>query len=73
MMGLNPIVPTIQYFILPLFGTAGGAAGCGAAATGGIGGALKLSTAGKSKGRHHPMNFFALTFGAANLFGGIKY
>ena len=73
MMGLNPIVPTIQYFILPLFGTAGGAAGCGAAPAGGTGGALILSPAGKSKGGHHPMNFFALTFGAGNLFGGIKY
>jgi len=56
-----------------LFGTAGGAAGCRAASTGRTGGALKLSTAGKSKGRHHPMNFFALTFGAGNFFGGIKY
>jgi len=56
-----------------LFGAAGGAAGCGAAPAGGTGGALKLSTAGKSKGGHHSMDFFALTFGAGNLFGGIKY
>jgi hypothetical protein len=27
MMGLNPIVPTIQYPIIPLFGATGGATG----------------------------------------------
>jgi hypothetical protein len=70
---LIPIIPIIQYSIIPLFGAAGRAAGGGAASAGGTGGALKLSTAGKGKGRHHPMDFFALTFRTGNLFGGIQY
>jgi hypothetical protein len=53
--------------------TAGGAAGGGTATAGGAGGALKLSAAGKGKGRHHPMNFFAFAFWAGNLFRGVQY
>jgi hypothetical protein len=73
MMGLNPIIPIIQYSIIPLFGATGRAAGGGTPSAGGAGGALKFSTAGKGKGRHHSMDFFAFTFRAGNLFGSIKY
>jgi len=52
----------------PLFRAAGGAGGGGAGSAGGAGGAFKLSTGGKSKSGHHPMNFFALTFRTGNLF-----
>jgi hypothetical protein len=64
----------ISDFVLRiLFGAAGGAAGGGTAAAGGAAGALKLSAAGKGKGRHHPMNFFAFAFWAHNLFRSIQY
>jgi len=56
-----------------LFGATGGTTGGGTATAGGTGGALKLSAAGKGKGRHHPMDFFALAFRASNLFRGIQY
>ncbi len=59
--GLNPVKP--------LLGAAGGAvAGGRAASAGRAGSALKLSADGKSKSGHDPMNLFALTFGAGNLF-----
>ena len=57
----------------PLFGAAGGAAGGGTASAGRAGGALKFSTARKGKGRHRPVNFLALTFGAGNLLRSIQY
>ena len=72
-MGLNPIVPTIPYSIIRLFGAAGGAAGGGTASTGRASSTFELTTAGKGKGRHHPLNFFAFTFWAGDLFGGIEY
>jgi hypothetical protein len=56
---------------LSLFVT-GGAAGGGAATAGRTSSALKLTTAGKGKGRHHPMNFFAFTFRTGDLFRGIE-
>jgi hypothetical protein len=68
----NPIVPIIQYSIIPLFGAAGGAAGGGTPTAGGAGGALKFSTARKSKGRHRSVNFLALTFRADNLLRSIQ-
>ncbi len=59
-MALSPVVP--------LFGTAGGAVGGGAASAGGAGSALKFSTDGKGERGHYPMNLFALTFWTSNLF-----
>jgi len=72
-MGLNPIIPVIQYSIIPLFRAAGGTTGGSAAAAGGTCSTLKLPSYGKGKGRHHPVNFLALTFRAGNLFGCIQY
>ena len=72
-MGLNPIVRITQYSIIPLFGAAGGAAGGCAASAGRAGSALKLSAAGKGKGRHHSVDSFAFAFGTSNLFGGIQH
>jgi hypothetical protein len=56
-----------------LFRAAGGAAGGGAASAGGTGSALKLSTDGKSEGRHDSMNLLGLAFGASDFFGGIQH
>ena len=72
-MGLNPIIPVIQYSIIPLFGPTGGTAGGGAAAAGGACRTFKLPPNREGKGRHHPVNFFALTFRAGSLFGRIQY
>jgi len=56
-----------------LFGAAGGAArGCTAFA-GGTASALKFPTAGKGKGRHHPMDFFTFTLRTNNFFRGLQY
>jgi hypothetical protein len=63
----------IQYSIIPLFGATGGAGGGSTSAAGRTGGALKFSTARKGKGRHRPVNFLALTFGAGNLLRSIQY
>ncbi len=53
---------------------AGGATGGGAAAAGGgTRSTFKLASDGKGKGRHHPLNFLALAFGAGNLFGCVQY
>jgi len=72
-MGLNPIIPVIQYSIIPLFGPTGGTAGGGAASAGGARSTFELPSNGKGKGRHHSVNFLALTFGAGDLFGCIQY
>jgi hypothetical protein len=57
---------------LSLF-VAGGTTGGSAAAAGGTCSTLKLPSYGKGKGRHHALNFLALTFRAGNLFGCIQY
>ena len=72
-MGLNAIIPIFQYSIIPLFGATGGATGGGTATAGGTGSAFELSTAGKGKGRHQSVNFFAFTLRAGNLFRGLQY
>ncbi len=72
MKKLEPSTPRILELLF-LFGTTGGAArGCTASA-GGSAGALKFPAAGKSKGRHHPMDFFAFTLRAKNFFRGLQY
>ena len=72
-MGLNPIIPVIQYSIIPLFGVAGGATGGSAAAAGRTRRTFEFPSNRKGKGRHHPVNFLALTFRAGNLFGCAQY
>ena len=57
---------------LSLF-AAGGTTGGGAAAARGARSTFKLPSNGKGKGRHHPVNFLALAFGAGNLLGCIQY
>jgi hypothetical protein len=49
----------------------GGAGGGGAGSAGRTGGAFEFSTDRESKGGHHPMDFFAVTFRTGNFFGGI--
>ena len=64
----------ISDFVLRiLFSAAGGTTGGGTASTGGTGSALKLSAAGKGKGRHHPLDSFAFALRANNFFGGLQY
>jgi len=46
---------------------AGGTTTGGTTAAGGTGGALKLSSARKGEGRHHPAHLLAVTFGAEDL------
>jgi len=58
---------------LSILFTAGGATGGGTASAGGTGSALKLSAAGKGKGRHHPLDFFTFALRANNFFGGLQY
>ena len=52
---------------------AGGAGGGGTGPAGRAGGAFELPADGKGKSGHHPVNFFALTFGAGDSFRGIQY
>jgi hypothetical protein len=52
---------------------AGRTGGSGAGPAGRTGGAFELPADGKGKSGHHPMNFFALTFGAGDFFRGIQY
>lgn len=70
---LIPIVPVFQFSIIPLFRVAGGAASGSTASAGGAGSTLKLSTTGKGKGGHHPMDFLAFALRTNNLFRGIQY
>jgi len=58
---------------LSILFTAGGATGGGTASAGGTGSALKLSAAGKGKGRHHPLDSFAFALRANNFFRGLQY
>ena len=58
---------------LPILLRAGGTAGGSATAAGGTRSTFKLPSNGEGKGRHHTVNFLALTFGAGNLFGCIQY
>ena len=57
---------------LSLF-AAGGATGGGTASAGRTGSTLKLSAAGKGKGRQHPLDFFAFALRANNFFRGLQY
>jgi hypothetical protein len=66
------IAPFTQHSITPLLGATGGATGCGTASAGRGCGAFELSSAGESKGRHHPADLFVFAFGTYDLFGRIE-
>jgi hypothetical protein len=71
-LGLKPIIPIIQYSIFPLIGATGGTIAGGTTAAGGTGGALKLSSARKREGGHHPAHLLAFTFRADDLLRGVE-
>ncbi len=61
-----------SYHSSVLFGATGGTMGGRAAAAGGTCGAFELPSNGKREGRHNPLNFFAHTFRAGNLFRTVE-
>jgi hypothetical protein len=71
MMGLNPIIPTIQQSNIPLFRAAGRTATGGTGPAGRAGSTFKLPTTGKGKSRHYPLDFLTFAFGAGDLLRSI--
>ncbi len=72
MMGLNPIIPTIQHSIIPLFRATDGTATRRTGSAGRTGSAFELPTAGKGKSRHHPVHLLTFAFRADNLLRSIE-